>query len=87
MAQTDMHPGAQHRPHPPMHMNALDWISLVLLVIGGLNWGLVGAVGVDLVATLLGNGSTLARAVYLLVGLSALYGFVLMARLGRDPGR
>jgi uncharacterized membrane protein YuzA (DUF378 family) len=57
------------------------------LIIGGLNWGLLGAIGVDLVAALLGNGSPLARGIYLLVGVAALYGLVMMARLGREPVR
>ena len=55
------------------HMKKLDVVAAVLLVVGGMNWGLVGAVGVDLVATLFGVMSPLARTVYLLVGLSALY--------------
>ena len=87
MAQTDMHPGASMRSSSSSRMNALDWIALVLLIIGGLNWGLIGAIGVDLVATLFGSGSAITRGVYLLVGLSALYGFIMMARLGREPGR
>jgi uncharacterized protein len=35
-----------------------------LLIIGGLNWGLVGAFDIDLVASLFGSGSTMSRAVY-----------------------
>lgn len=54
-------------------MKKLDVVAAVLLVVGGMNWGLVGALGVDLVATLFGVMSPLARTVYLLVGLSALY--------------
>ena len=54
-------------------MKKLDVVAAVLLVVGGMNWGLVGALGVDLVATLFGVMSPLARSVYLLVGLSALY--------------
>lgn len=54
-------------------MRKLDVIAAVLLVVGGLNWGLVGAFGFDLVATLFGVMSPLARAVYVLVGLSAIY--------------
>lgn len=58
-------------------MKALDVIAAVLLVIGGLNWGLVGAAHFDLVATIFGmkfgETSTLSSAVYLLVGLAALY--------------
>ena len=86
MAHTDMHSGAALRAESPSRLSALDWVALVLLIIGGLNWGLLGAIGVDLVATLLGNGSPLTRGVYLLVGVAALYGLVMMARLGREPG-
>ncbi|RCW72501.1 DUF378 domain-containing protein [Pseudorhodoferax soli] len=60
--------------------NLLDYIALVLLVVGGLNWGLVGLLQVDLVATLFGSMSLLSRAVYVLVGLAALWGIVLMLR-------
>jgi uncharacterized protein len=42
----------------------LDWIALVLVVIGGINWGLVGIMNLDLVATLFGDMSTLSRIVY-----------------------
>lgn len=54
-------------------MKKMDVVTAVLLVVGGLNWGLVGGAGFDLVATLLGDMSPISRAVYLLVGLSALY--------------
>lgn len=55
-------------------MNALDWIAMILVIVGGLNWGLVGAFKFDLVATLFGGMEALiARIVYVLVGLSALY--------------
>lgn len=54
-------------------MNALDWIAMVLLIVGGLNWGMVGLFNVDLVATLFGTQTPLSRIVYVLVGLSALY--------------
>jgi uncharacterized membrane protein YuzA (DUF378 family) len=54
-------------------MKALDTITAVLLIIGGLNWGLVGAANFDLVAALFGEMSPMSRIVYVLVGLSALY--------------
>ncbi len=54
-------------------MNALDWIAMVLLIVGGLNWGMVGLFNVDIVAALFGTQSALSRIVYTLVGLSALY--------------
>lgn len=56
-----------------MNMKKLDVVAAVLLVVGGLNWGLVGAANFDLVATLFGQLSPLSRIVYLLVGLSAVY--------------
>ncbi len=54
-------------------MKTLDIVAAALLVIGGLNWGLVGAADFDLVATLFGGGSPLGKLVYILVGISALY--------------
>ena len=56
-----------------MKLNALDWLALVLVIVGGVNWGLVGFFDFDLVATLFGEMSGLSRVVYALVGLSALY--------------
>ncbi len=55
-------------------LNALDWIALVLLIIGGINWGLVGLFQFDLVAAIFGSSSNIvARIIYVLVGLSAIY--------------
>lgn len=54
-------------------LSVLDWLALVLVIVGGLNWGLVGAMDFDLVATIFGDMSGLARVVYVLVGLSAVY--------------
>lgn len=55
-----------------MKMNAVDKLAYVLVVVGGLNWGLVGAFNYNLVDSLFGAGSTLSRVVYVLVGLAAL---------------
>ncbi len=54
-------------------MKKLDVVAAVLLVVGGINWGLVGTTGVDLVGTLFGALSPASRVVYILVGLAALY--------------
>ena len=54
-------------------MKHLKLVTLILLMVGGLNWGLVGLSNYDLVETLFGAGSILARIVYMLVGLSALW--------------
>lgn len=54
-------------------MRIVNIVTLVLLIVGGLNWGLVGLFDFDLVATLFGEMSPLSRIVYVLVGVSALW--------------
>jgi len=54
-------------------LKGLKILTFVLVVIGALNWGLVGLFQFDLVAALLGNASVFSRLVYSLVGISALY--------------
>lgn len=66
-------------------MKIVDVVTLVLLVVGGLNWGLVGAAKFDLVATIaglsFGQTSMFSSAIYLLVGLSAVYQATAIKRL------
>lgn len=54
-------------------MKAVDTTALVLTIIGGINWGLVGAVDYNLVDSIFGVDSLLARAVYVVVGLAAIW--------------
>ncbi|MDA9754234.1 MAG: DUF378 domain-containing protein [Thermodesulfobacteriota bacterium] len=54
-------------------MRTLDVIVAVLLVVGGLNWGLVGLFDFDLVETLFSSIPVIQKTVYVLVGLSAIY--------------
>jgi uncharacterized membrane protein YuzA (DUF378 family) len=61
-------------------LNWLDWLTLILVIIGGLNWGFT-ALGWNLVDNVFGAGSTLATIIYLLVGLSALYVIFLARKL------
>lgn len=64
-------------------MKAVNVLTLVLLIVGGLNWGLVGLFQFDLVAALFGGQEALlARVVYTLVGLSAVWQILPMARAG-----
>lgn len=65
------------------NLNVLDWVALVLVVVGGLNWGLVGLLKFDLVATIFGDMSVLSRVVYGLVGLGAVYVAVALRQLCR----
>ena len=53
--------------------SAIDWIALILVIVGGLNWGLVGFFDLDLVATIFGAMSTVARIVYVVIGVAALW--------------
>lgn len=64
-------------------LRVADWIALVLVIIGALNWGLVGLFKFDLVKAILGDGTALARIVYTLVGLSGLYLIFLSTNLMR----
>jgi uncharacterized protein len=69
-------------------VRALNIITLILVIVGGLNWGLVGLFDFDLVTAIFGNGaaetatsSTIARIVYVLVALSAIYQIGMLVRL------
>ena len=69
-------------------MRAINAITLLLIIVGGLNWGLVGLFDFDLVSAILGNGSAetatssaASRIVYVLVALSALYQLVPFSRI------
>ena len=54
-------------------MLIVNQLTLLLVIVGGLNWGLVGLFGFDLVAAIFGQMSALSRLVYVLVGASALW--------------
>lgn len=54
-------------------MSPVSWIAVILVIIGGLNWGLVGFFKYDLVAAIFGDMSGVSRFIYALVGLAALY--------------
>lgn len=56
-----------------MRMNVIDWISMVLVIVGAANWGLVGLFRFNLVNALFGGIPALESAVYVIVGLAGLY--------------
>jgi uncharacterized membrane protein YuzA (DUF378 family) len=68
-------------------LTTLDWIALILLIIGGINWLLVGIAGVDVVAAIFGDMSVLSRIIYILVGLTAIYLLFISRRLGKTTPR
>lgn len=59
-------------------MKIIDKIALVLIIIGAINWGLVGIFEFNLVDTLFGELSMLTRIIYALVGISGLWGIKLL---------
>lgn len=66
-----------------MQNRPLDWTILTLVVIGAVNWGLIGFFKFDLVAALFGGmDSLVSRIVYALVGLAGLYCITLYAKIG-----
>ena len=64
-----------------MKLNVVDVIALILVIVGGVNWGLVGLADVDVVAALFGDMSAVSRVVYVLVGLAAVYLAVMTMKL------
>jgi uncharacterized membrane protein YuzA (DUF378 family) len=59
--------------------SAIDLIAVILLLVGGLNWGLVGLFDFDLIMAIF--GMVIARIIFVLVGLSAVYRIVVWARM------
>lgn len=66
-------------------MRGLYMTAVVLVIIGGLNWGLVGFFDWNLVDAIFGEGSVLSRIIYAVVGLAALY--MIIARLMRPADK
>lgn len=64
-------------------MSALEWVPLLLTIVGGLNWGLVGLFDFNLVAAIFGESSAITRLIYVVVGLSALYSLYVGAKASR----
>lgn len=81
----DRREGSSHLRHA-RSLSAVDWIAMTLLIVGGVNWGLVGLFNLDLVATLFGAMSPVSRIIYALVGLSALYTIFTATKMASEPG-
>lgn len=62
-------------------MKGLDYTALTLVIIGAINWGLIGPFRLDLVSLLFGNMTWLSRVVYTLVGISGMYLLSLYGRV------
>ena len=64
-------------------LKIIDWAALVLVIIGGINWGLVGLFAFNLVSVIFGEMAWFTRLLYLLVGAAAVYIAVQAPKLGR----
>ena len=62
------------------NMKPIDWIAIVLLIAGGINWGLIGLFNYNLVETLLGN---LSKWIYILVGAAGVYSIFSLSRINK----
>jgi uncharacterized membrane protein YuzA (DUF378 family) len=65
-------------------MKTLDYIALLLVVIGAVNWGLIGFFSFDLVRAIFGDMTLISRIVYALVGVSGLYALSFFGRLRNE---
>jgi uncharacterized protein len=54
-------------------LSVLDWIALVLVIIGAIYWGLIGLFNFDLLATIFGKMSLISRIIYDFIGLAGIY--------------
>ncbi|MDR5775093.1 MULTISPECIES: DUF378 domain-containing protein [unclassified Caballeronia] len=69
-----------------VHRSPIDWVAGALVIIGALNWGLVGLLQLDLVAAIFGVASPLSRIVYVLVGIAGIYMLVRAFMPAREHG-
>ncbi|QLY81732.1 DUF378 domain-containing protein [Clostridium intestinale] len=61
-------------------MKTLDTLALILVIIGAVNWGLIGFFNFDLVASLFGDMSAVSRVIYAIVGICGLYAISFFAK-------
>ena len=64
-----------------MRTNGLDYTILTIVIIGAINWGLIGFFGFDLINVVFGNMTILSRIIYAIVGLSGLYALTYYGRM------
>ena len=64
--------------------NAIDLVALILVIIGAINWGLMGILEKDLIIGIIGFGWTIARIIYILVGVAGIWALVgVLPKLGK----
>jgi uncharacterized membrane protein YuzA (DUF378 family) len=66
------------------YFNVLDWICWILVIIGALNWGLIGFFSFNLIALIFGDMTVISRIIYAIIGLAAIYLIVLRIRMAKS---
>lgn len=65
-------------------LTVLDWIALILVIIGGINWGVYGLLGFDLIEVIfIGAPVVVASIIYIIVGVAAIYLAIISPKLAR----
>ena len=64
-----------------MERNWLDIVAIILIIIGAINWGLIGFFRFDLIASLFGQLSAISRIIYAIVGIAGIYSLILFWKL------
>ncbi|HIU02907.1 MAG TPA: DUF378 domain-containing protein [Candidatus Onthocola gallistercoris] len=64
-----------------MEKNWLDVLALILIIIGAINWGLIGFFNLDVISLLFGSLSMITRIIYAIVGIAGVYSIVLFWKL------
>ncbi|WP_418747841.1 DUF378 domain-containing protein [Frisingicoccus sp.] len=64
-----------------MERNWLDVVSLILIIIGAVNWGLIGFFNLDVISAIFGNMSMITRIIFAVVGIAGIYSLVLFWKL------
>lgn len=67
-----------------IQLKTVDYIALTLVIIGAINWGLIGFLGFDLVRVIFGDMTIVSRIIYALVGIAGLYALSYFGRLRTD---
>lgn len=65
-------------------MKTIDYIALILVIVGAINWGLIGFFNLDLVRLIFGDMTMLSRIIYSLVGIAGLYSLTFFGRIRND---
>lgn len=67
-----------------IQLKTVDYIALTLVIIGAINWGLIGFLGFDLVRVIFGDMTMVSRIIYAIVGIAGLYALSYFGRLRSD---